>query len=232
MAEAVRREPPGWRPGPVVSVPTRRDGEVAIRPIRIRDARELERELLDNRTWLRQWEATNPTGPVGFDAKASIRSLLAHARTGNGVPFVIEYRGEFAGQLNVSGMSYGSLSSASIGYWVSERFAGKNVTPTAVALATDHVFFDLGLHRMEICIRPENVASLRVVEKLGFRYEGLRRRFIHISGDWRDHFCFALTVEEIPEGVLRRWKDGRVPAGVGTVPESDRILAARPLRLG
>ena len=232
MAEAVRREPPGWRPGPVVSVPTRRDGEVAIRPIRIRDARELERELLDNRTWLRQWEATNPTGPVGFDAKASIRSLLAHARTGNGVPFVIEYRGEFAGQLNVSGMSYGSLSSASIGYWVSERFAGKNVTPTAVALATDHVFFDLGLHRMEICIRPENVASLRVVEKLGFRYEGLRRRFIHISGDWRDHFCFALTVEEIPEGVLRRWKDGRVPAGVGAVPESDRSLAARPLRLG
>ena len=215
-----------------MSVPTRRDGEVAIRPIRIRDARELERELLDNRTWLRQWEATNPTGPVGFDAKASIRSLLAHARTGNGVPFVIEYRGEFAGQLNVSGMSYGSLSSASIGYWVSERFAGKNVTPTAVALATDHVFFDLGLHRMEICIRPENVASLRVVEKLGFRYEGLRRRFIHISGDWRDHFCFALTVEEIPEGVLRRWKDGRVPAGVGAVPESDRSLAARPLRLG
>lgn len=215
-----------------MSVPTRRDGDVAIRPIRVRDARELERELLDNRTWLRQWEATNPTGPVGFDAKASIRSLLAHARTGNGVPFVIEYRGEFAGQLNVSGMSYGSLSSASIGYWVAERFAGNNVTPTAVALATDHVFFDLGLHRMEICIRPENVASLRVVEKLGFRYEGLRRRFIHISGDWRDHFCFALTVEEIPEGVLRRWKDGRVPAGVGTVPESDRNLAARPLRLG
>ena len=214
-----------------MSVPTRRDGEVAIRPIRIRDARELERELLDNRTWLRQWEATNPTGPVGFDVKASIRSLLAHARTGNGVPFVIEHEGKFAGQLNVSGMSYGSLSSASIGYWVAERFAGKNVTPTAVALATDHVFFGLGLHRMEICIRPENAASLRVVEKLGFRYEGLRRRFIHINGDWRDHFCFALTVEEIPEGVLRRWKDGRVPAGVGTVPESDRSLAARPLRL-
>jgi ribosomal-protein-alanine N-acetyltransferase len=214
-----------------VSVPTLRDGAVTIRPIRVRDARALERELLDNRSWLRQWEATNPGGPVGFDAKSSIRSLLAHARTGNGVPFVIEHDGEFAGQLNVSGMSYGSLSSASIGYWVAERFAGKNVTPTAVALATDHVFFGLGLHRMEICIRPENAASLRVVEKLGFRYEGLRRRFIHINGDWRDHFCFALTVEEIPEGVLRRWKDGRVPSGVGAVPESDRRAAATPLRL-
>ena len=215
-----------------MSVPTLRDGPVSIRPIRIRDARPLERELLGNRAWLRTWEATNPGGPIGFDARASIRSLLAHARTGNGVPFVVEYDGEFAGQLNVSGMSYGSLSSASIGYWVAERFAGRDVTPTAVALATDHVFFSLGLHRMEICIRPENAPSLRVVEKLGFRYEGLRRRFIHINGDWRDHFCFALTVEEIPEGVLRRWKDGRVPAGVGSVPVKDREDAERPLRLG
>ena len=215
-----------------MSVPTLRDGVIAIRPIRIRDARPLERELLGNRSWLRTWEATNPGGPVGFDARTSIRSLLAHARTGNGVPFVIEYDGEFAGQLNVSGMSYGSLSSASIGYWVAERFAGKNLTPTAVALATDHVFFGLGLHRMEICIRPENAPSLRVVEKLGFRYEGLRRRFIHINGDWRDHVCFALTVEEIPEGVLRRWKDGRVPAGVGSVPAQDKAEAERQLRLG
>ncbi|HWM33184.1 MAG TPA: GNAT family protein, partial [Pseudolysinimonas sp.] len=79
---------------------------------------------------------------------------------------------------------------------------------------------------------PENEPSLRVVEKLGFRYEGLRRRFIHINGDWRDHFCFALTVEELPQGVLRRWRDGKVPAGVGQVPQSDRDDAARPLRLG
>lgn len=214
-----------------MTIPVLRDGSVAIRPIRIRDARALERELLDNRSWLGKWEATSPGGPVGSDARASIRSLLAHSRSGSGLPFVIEYGGEFAGQLNVSGMTYGSLSSASVGYWVAERFAGKDVTPTAVALATDHVFFGLGLHRLEICIRPENAPSLRVVEKLGFRYEGLRRRFIHINGDWRDHFCFALTVEEIPEGVLRRWKEGRVPAGVGSVPESDRTAAARPLRL-
>jgi len=132
---------------------------------------------------------------------------------------------------NVSSIAYGSLSSASIGYWVAERFAGRNVTPTAVALATDHAFFSLGLHRMEICIRPENAPSLRVTEKLGFRYEGLRRRFIHINGDWRDHFCFALTVEELPQGVLRRWKDGKVPA-VGSVPEADRVAAMKALRIG
>lgn len=212
--------------------PALEDGRVAIRPIRIRDARALERELLDNRAWLRTWEATNPGGPVGFDARASIRSLLANARAGHGVPFVVELDGAFAGQLNVSGMSYGSLSSASIGYWIAERFAGNGATPTAVALATDHCFFTLGLHRMEICIRPENAPSLRVVEKLGFRYEGLRRRYIHINGDWRDHFCFALTVEEVPEGVLHRWKGGRVPTGVGSVPDEDRARAERPLRFG
>lgn len=209
-----------------------RDGDVTIRQIRLRDSRPLEKELLDNRSWLRTWEATQPGATMSFDARASIKGLLAQFRSGHGVPFVMEYRGDFAGQLNVSGMSYGSLSSASLGYWVAERFAGLGVTPTAVALATDHVFFSLGLHRMEICIRPENTASLRVVEKLGFRYEGLRRRYIHIDGDWRDHFCFALTVEEIPEGVLRRWRAGRVPHGVGSVPASDRTSAQRPLRLG
>ena len=211
-------------------IPTLSHGAVTIRSIRPRDARDLEYELAANRSWLRRWEATNPQGLVGYDAKAGIRSLLAYAKAGTGIPFAILHNGQFAGQLNVSGLSYGSLSTATIGYWVAERVAGQNVTPTAVALATDHCLFTLGIHRMEICIRPENEASLRVVEKLGFRYEGLRRRYIHIDGDWRDHFCFALTVEELPRGVLGRWLDGGVPAGVGTVPEADRALAQRPLR--
>jgi ribosomal-protein-alanine N-acetyltransferase len=205
-----------------------REGKSSIRPIRLRDARVLERELLDNRSWLRKWEATNPHGPMSFDVRSSIRSLQTNARAGLGLPFAIEYDGEFAGQLNVSGITYGSLSSATIGYWVSERFAGLGLTPTAVALASDYAFFQVGLHRMEICIRPENGPSLRVVEKLGFRYEGLRRRYIHINGDWRDHFCFALVAEELPTGVLRRWLDGQVPPGAGVVPRADRDAALQP----
>jgi ribosomal-protein-alanine N-acetyltransferase len=211
------------------TIPALSDGAVTIRPIRLKDTRALERALVENRGWLRQWEATNPHGPLSFDVRASIRSLQANARAGLGLPYAIEYNGEFAGQLNVSSISYGSLSSATIGYWVSEEFAGKSVTPTAVALATDHCFFGLGLHRMEICIRPENAPSLRVVEKLGFRYEGLRRRYIHINGDWRDHFCFALTVDELPQGVLRRWKEGKAPVSDAEVPASDRTKAMTPL---
>ncbi|SDY39245.1 GNAT family N-acetyltransferase [Herbiconiux ginsengi] len=210
-------------------VPTLSEGPIAIRPIRVRDAKPLERELIENRSWLRKWEATNPNGPMSFDTRASIRSLQANARAGLGLPFILEHEGELAGQLNVSSISYGSVASASIGYWVSERFAGKNITPVGVALAADYCFYSVGLHRIEICIRPENGPSLRVVEKLGFRYEGLRRRYIHINGDWRDHFCFALVREELPVGVLRRWREGRVPVGDGSVPEAERIAALRPL---
>lgn len=196
----------------------RRHERVSIRLVRPRDARTLQDQLLANRAWLRPWEATNPRGGLSFDMRASIRRLLQQHREGGGVPLVMEYDGRVAGQLNVWGMARGSLESATIGYWVSEEFAGLGVTPTSVALATDLCFFELGLHRMEICIRPENAASLRVVEKLGFRYEGYRRRYIHIDGDWRDHHAFALVREDVPDGVLRRWVEGRVPPGAGAVP--------------
>ncbi len=208
-----------------VPVPVLRAGAIVIRPIRLRDARQVERELVEGRSWMREWEATSPRGSVGFDTRGSIRALQQNARSGQGLPFVIEVDGELAGQLNVTAISYGSLSSATIGYWIAERFAGRGATPAAVALATDHCFQTLGLHRMEICIRPENAKSLRVVEKLGFRYEGLKRRYIHINGDWRDHYCFGLVTEEVPEGVLRRWQAGRAPAGAAEVPEHDRRLA-------
>ncbi|GAA2067068.1 MULTISPECIES: GNAT family N-acetyltransferase [Leifsonia] len=210
-------------------VPTLTEGRVGLRPIRLRDARPLERSLLDNRSWLRQWEATSPYAPGSFDTRASIRSLLANSRAGHGLPFIVEWDGRLAGQLNVSSIAYGSLSSATIGYWIAEEFAGRNITPTAVALATDYCFYQLGLHRMEICIRPENGPSLRVVEKLGFRYEGLRRRYIHINGDWRDHFCFALVSEELNQGVLRRWLDHNVPDDAAVIPAEDRAAAAIPL---
>jgi ribosomal-protein-alanine N-acetyltransferase len=209
-------------------IPTLTSGSVGIRPIRLRDARAVERELVEGRSWMREWEATSPRGSIGFDTRGSIRALQQNARNGQGLPFVIEVDGELAGQLNVTSISYGSLSSATIGYWIAERFAGRNATPTAVALATDHCFQALGLHRMEICIRPENAKSLRVVQKLGFRYEGLKRRYIHINGDWRDHFCFALVAEEVPRGVLRRWREGDVPPDAADVPESDRELARTP----
>ncbi len=203
---------------PLETLEPMQHGAVGLRLIRSRDARPLQRELLSNRAWLEPWEATIPGGIATFDMRVSIRRLLQQYRDGGGYPFVMEHDGEIAGQLNIWGVARGSLCSATIGYWVSERFAGRGITPTAVAMATDASFTLFGLHRMEICIRPENKASLRVVQKLGFRYEGLRRRYIHIDGDWRDHHAFALTREDVPEGVLTRWLQGRVPPEAGALP--------------
>jgi ribosomal-protein-alanine N-acetyltransferase len=106
----------------------------------------------------------------------------------------------------VGGITWGSLCSAHVGYWIERRVAGRGIMPTALALGTDHCFRRIGLHRLEVNIRPENTASLRVVDKLGFRDEGIRRAYLHIDRAWRDHRTFALTAEEVPEGMLNRWR--------------------------
>lgn len=186
-------------------------GQTRLRVVRMRDVKRLETLILGNRSWLRPWEATSPNMPTSFDIKAMVRGLLKSLEKNEGMPFVIEVDGEIVGQLNVSNMLFGSVSSATIGYWIAPEAAGKGITPTAVALVTDYLFSNLGLHRVEIDIRPENQASLRIVEKLGFRFEGLKERFIHINGAWRDHYVFALTREEVPNGVLNRWQQKKVP---------------------
>jgi ribosomal-protein-alanine N-acetyltransferase len=152
------------------------------------------------------------------------------ARLDQAAPFVIEHNGDVVGQITVSGLSFGSLASGSIGYWISEDVAGRGITPTAVALVADWCFTGLGIHRVEICIRPENASSLRIVRKLGMRYEGLRRRYIHIDGDWRDHFCFAVTIDEVPGGLLSRLTRGTADESVADIPDGDQIAARTPLR--
>jgi ribosomal-protein-alanine N-acetyltransferase len=186
-------------------------GDVNLRLVKMKDAKQLERLILGNRKWLRPWEATNPSGANSFDIRSQVRGLLRQMKDNQGLPFVIEYQGHVVGQLNVSNILFGSVGSAILGYWIAPEFAGKQITPTAVALAIDYLLNIVGLHRVEIDIRPENKASLRVVEKLGLRFEGTKERFIHINGDWRDHFVFAVTSEEIPDGLLNRWKQNRVP---------------------
>lgn len=163
-----------------------------------------------NAAWLRPWDATSPAGPADLPPTfgAMVRGMLADARAGRAMPFVVTYDGRLVGQVTAGGIAWGSLRGCHIGYWVDQAVAGRGVIPTAVALLTDHCFAT-GLHRVEINIRPENAASLRVVAKLGFRPEGLRPRFLHIDGEWRDHLVFALTPEEVPGGLAARWRAAR-----------------------
>lgn len=179
----------------------------------MKDARAWRQVRSENSKWLTRWEATAPEPMDALPTyRQMIRTLSAQARAGTALPFAIEVDDRFAGQLTVSGISWGSLKSASIGYWIDERYAGRGLTPTAVAMTTDYLFFSLGLHRVEINIRPENAASLRVVEKLGFRDEGVRVQYLHIAGDWRDHRTFALVSDDVPGGLLNYWKHVRAGA--------------------
>jgi len=191
-------------------------GDLTLRPIRYRDKKEWTEVRSRNSDWLAPWEASNPA-PGGRlpNYRQMVASLNLQARQGSALPFVIAERipgfqePRIVGQLTVSSIVWGSAMTATLGYWVDQARAGHGIAPTAVALATDHCFATLGLHRMEINIRPENGPSLRVVEKLGFRDEGYRPRFLHINGEWAGHRSFALTSEEVPEGLLTRWLRSR-----------------------
>src|SRR5208282_2451812 len=121
-------------------------------------------------------------------------------------PWVVTFGGVFVGQLTVGSITWGSARSGQVGYWIDEAYAGCGIIPTTLAMAVDHCFGVVGLHRLEASIRPENHASRRVVEKLGFREEGIRVRQLHINGAWRDHVCYALTAEEVPQGLMPRWR--------------------------
>jgi ribosomal-protein-alanine N-acetyltransferase len=192
------------------------EGPVGLRPLRHRDAAVWRELRVRNADWLRPWEPTNPETPLfrsGLGPYLSmVHTMRREARQGLALPWVVTHEDGFAGQLTIGAIVWGSARSAQIGYWVDKRVAGRGVIPTAVALAVDHCFFTVGLHRLEANIRPENTASRRVVEKLGFREEGIRRRHLHIDGAWRDHICYALTVEDVPGGLRARWLADRKQA--------------------
>lgn len=192
-------------------------GRVGVRPWRLRDAAAWVELRRRNRHWLEPWEGRSASAAMStWDERHTVgayasmlRTYRREARAGRTLPFAITHDGRLAGQVTVSTVVRGAFDSASVGYWVDERMAGRGVVPTALALVLDHCFGEAGLHRVEADVRPENEASLRVVSKLGMQEEGLHRRFLYIDGEWRDHLCFALLREDAPSGVLRRYLAAR-----------------------
>lgn len=185
-----------------------RYGAVGLRPFEMSDRSAWTEVRARNRQWLHRWEATLPPESPA-PGRASFRRMMGdlrkQVRDGRCLPFAITVDDQFAGQLTVGNIVTGSAMYASIGYWIDQRHAGHGYTTLAVAMATDYCLFEVGLHRLEIAIRPENSASLRVVEKLGYTEVGFAQGYLHIDGQWRDHRLFALTVEEAPGGLLRRY---------------------------
>ena len=185
-----------------------------LHPLRRRDAAEWSRLRLANEEWLAPWEPTStvPWEPRHTPAayRAMRRVVARRARLGLTVPFAVRVEGRLAGQVTLDNIVRGAMRSAHLGYWIDRAVAGRGLATQAVALVCDHAFGAVGLHRVQADIRPENVRSQRLVERLGFTQEGRLRRYLDIDGDWRDHLGYALLAEDLPRGVLARWQE-RVP---------------------
>lgn len=194
---------PGW---PMVVGPLRvAAGVIRLRPVRMRDGPQWSRIRLAERAHLEPWE---PSAEMDWTVRHAVSSwpgvcssLRSEARRGRMLPYVIELNDQFCGQLTVGNVTRGALRSAWIGYWVSSSATGGGVATGALALGLDHCFGPVMLHRVEATVRPENVASRAVLAKVGFREEGLLRRYLSVDGAWRDHLLVGLTVEEVSGSV-------------------------------
>ncbi|OBG17472.1 GCN5 family acetyltransferase [Mycolicibacterium celeriflavum] len=190
---------PGW---PQPAGPLRvAAGVVRLRPVRLRDGAQWSRMRLAERAHLERWE---PATGVDWATRHAITSwpavcsgLRSEARRGRMLPYTIELDGQFAGQLTIGNVTHGALRSAWIGYWVAKAVNGGGVATAALALGVDHCFGPVRLHRVEATVRPENAASRAVLAKVGFREEGLLRRYLEVDGAWRDHLLVAVTIEEL-----------------------------------
>lgn len=150
--------------------------------------------------WLTKWEPRSADGPhLAEDRRSFIGRCAIRERErqlGVGYGFGLFDGGRFAGEITLSGIQRGPMQSAYVGYWIDHDLAGQGYIPEAVVAILQYAFDYLDLHRIEINIIPRNVASTRVVEKLGLRCEGIAERYLEIDGVWEDHARYAITHEE------------------------------------
>ena len=171
--------------------------EIVLRPLRYRDRARWSAVREENKEWLSPWEATLPTLSDREDEillpsfLEMVRALNREGRSGRAYSLMIWRGNNLIGQITMGGVIYGALRGAHIGYWIDRAHAGRGYTTQAVELMTSFGFDELGLHRIEINIRPENAGSIRVAEKAGYLFEGKRPRYLHIDGQWRDHLCYV-----------------------------------------
>jgi [ribosomal protein S5]-alanine N-acetyltransferase len=188
----------------VAVVTTIRTRRLRLRPLTTRDFAQYREVRSTNREWLAQWEpqlvtgAINPADdPSAFGSRCSARDR--ERQLGNGYAFGVFHQDRFCGEVNVNNVVRGAFRNGHVGYWVDQRAAGLGIIPESLVGVFGFAFDDIDLHRLEINIIPRNARSLRVVEKLGLRQEGVSERLIEIDGVWEDHARFAITAEEWAE---------------------------------
>lgn len=173
---------------------------IYLRPAEMRDFEQWSRLRERSRSFLVPWE---PTWPADDFTRASFRRRLRRHSDeldrDEAYPFLIFRDGDNAllGGLTLGQVRRGVAQAATLGYWMGEPFAGRGFMGRAVRAAAGFGFATLRLHRIEAACLPHNEASVRLLERGGFRREGLARAYLRINGAWRDHLLFALLEGEM-----------------------------------
>jgi ribosomal-protein-alanine N-acetyltransferase len=177
---------------------------VIVRAPRAADRGEFLALVHKSRRLHRRWAAP----PA--DARSFAR-YLARTRRDDFVGLLVCRQGDGAtvGCCNLSQIFYGPFRNAYLGYWIGAGYEGQGYMTEAMALVLRVAFVELGLHRLEANIQPENERSLALVRRCGFRHEGFSPRYLKIGGRWRDHERWAITVED--------WRARRREAAQGRV---------------
>jgi [ribosomal protein S5]-alanine N-acetyltransferase len=112
---------------------------------------------------------------------------------GTALPLVLVRREDQAliGAITLDNIRRGPSQSGTLGYWMGERFSRRGYMKEAILAVVHHAFNVMDLSRIEAACLPENVASRGVLEKCGFKYEGVAQSYLQIAGRWRNHVLYA-----------------------------------------
>jgi ribosomal-protein-alanine N-acetyltransferase len=180
---------------------------LVLRPPRTSDVAELRRALRANAAHLRPWSVAPAPGEDPASLTSVSRSVVRHRREWKrGQSFVLyvsprEDERRIIGRIALGGILRGAFQNAYLGYWIDAEQQGRGLMTEAVRATTGFAFGAAALHRVQAAVMPSNRASLRVLEKVGYRREGSAARYLCIAGAWEDHVLFAITTEEWLDGI-------------------------------
>ena len=153
-----------------------------------------------SRAFLTPWE---PTWLHDDLTRAAFRRRLKRyaedVRTDQAYAFFLFRRSDnaLAGGLTLANVRRGVAQAGSLGYWIGESFARQGFMTAGVRTLIPFAFGTLRLHRLEAACIPGNEASVRLLERTGFRREGLARQYLCINGAWQDHLLYALLRSDV-----------------------------------
>jgi ribosomal-protein-alanine N-acetyltransferase len=183
--------------GPVIEC-----GRVVLRTPQMSDYPAWAELRASSRDFLMPWEplwAPDELSRASF--RRRVRHYLRDLRENVGYALFIHDVDSDAlvGGLTLCNVRRGVTQSCTLGYWVGAKYANQGYMTSAVRAVVPFVFDSLELHRLEAACLPTNAASMRLLERTGFKREGLARRYLRINGAWQDHLLYAL-LDSDPRG--------------------------------